>query len=309
MLALDCERIHLSQSGISLKLRPSDLCDFAMRTVSVGFAVSRAPRIFRPQPALNVLVTPRNRPYWGRRVAPLMCAAGPPSSARRAVLALLVAPLLPFRVQAEDLQGIQDLALSYTRAQRFEDAEVLWTKAITLDPKNAAAYSNRGNSRISQARFHDALSDFEKAIQLAPEEPDPFLGRGIALEGLRLYQEAINAYENANKLALKRGREDPVALNNLGNAWGGMGEWARARDFYKRAADLDTRFVFALANEGLASLQIGDDDTGSRIVRTLLRKYPGFADMHAVNAMLLWERGEAAQAENEWYKAVQADAR
>lgn len=209
-----------------------------------------------------------------------------------------------------EVTGLQDLAFEYTNRNRFADADILWTKIISLNDRNPAAFSNRGNCRTSQGRFDEAISDFNRAIELAPEEPDPFLGKGVALERIGNFKDAIASYSQSNELSKKRyGSPDPVALNNIGNAYGGLGNWKSAYEFYKQASDLDTRFVFALANEALALYQLGDDDKAIKTMRFLARKYPGFGDMHAAIAMALWERGQRIDAEDEWYRATQNDTR
>lgn len=214
-------------------------------------------------------------------------------------------------VQAfREVTALQDLAFEFTNQMRFSDAEVLWSKIISMNESNAAAYSNRGNCRTSQAKFKEALDDFERAIQLAPEEPDSFLGKGVALEGLRDYEGALRAYKRSYELSLQRfGEKDVVALNNIGNAYGGMGDWQSAYEYYQKAASAESKFVFALANQALASYELGDDKKALQTMRFLTRKYPGFGDMHAATAMVLWEQGDQGGAETEWYKAVQADVR
>lgn len=213
--------------------------------------------------------------------------------------------------ELREVTGLQDLAFEYTNKFDFPQAEILWTKIITLNDKNAAAYSNRGNCRTSQGKFEQAVSDFNEAISLSPEEPDPYLGKGVALEGLKKYRQALEAYEMANEQSkLKYKTADAVALNNMGNAYGALGEWENAFTFYKKASDMDSRFIFALANEALALFQLGTDDTtAERKIMFLIRKYPNFADMHAANAMIKWERDDKSKAEDEWYKAVESDAR
>ncbi|CAN8071984.1 unnamed protein product [Agarophyton chilense] len=206
--------------------------------------------------------------------------------------------------------ALQDLAFEYTNQMRFSDAEVLWSKIISLNENNAAAYSNRGNCRTSQAKFDEAIQDFTRAIELAPDEPDCYLGLGVALEGLHKYENALDAYEKSNELSVKRsGKKDAVALNNIGNAYGGLGDWQKAYEYYKEAAVTETKFVFALANQALAEFELGNDQGALQTMKFLTLKYPGFGDMHAAIAMVLWERGDRAQAEDEWFKAVQADGR
>lgn len=210
-----------------------------------------------------------------------------------------------------EVTGLQDLAFEYTNRFEFEKAEILWTKLISLNDQNGAAYSNRGNCRTSQGKFEQAVADFDRAIALSPEEPDPHLGKGVALEGLHEYRQALSAYELANSLSVKKySAADAVAINNMGNAHGSLGEWEEAYANYKQAAQLDSRFVFALANEALARYQLGDDDEAAlKTMGFLTRKYPQFGDMHAAIAMALWDVGKRSEAEDEWFKAVSSDKR
>lgn len=210
-----------------------------------------------------------------------------------------------------EVTGLQDLAFEYTNRFEFAQAEILWTKIISLNENNAAAFSNRGNCRTSQGKFSDAVSDFSRAIALAPDEPDPQLGKGVALEGLHKYEDALVAYSVANNLSKKKYKtEDAVAINNMGNALGALGDWKSAASYYRRAANLDSHFAFALANEAVALFQLGENDEAAlRKMRFLTRKYPRFSDMHAAIAMAFWESGDLTQAESEWFKAIDADSR
>lgn len=222
-------------------------------------------------------------------------------------------PSSPTNKAIEELRKItalQDLAFEFTNQQKFPQAEYVWTKLIYFNEQNAAAFSNRGNCRTSQGKFEMAIADFNRAIELAPDEPDPFLGKGVALEGLRQFDDALNCYSSANQRSVtKYGGEDPVAINNMGNARAGLGDWQGAFESFKKAAEMNSRFVFPLANEALVLYQMGREEEALRTMRFLTRKYPSFGDMHAALAMVAWTRGDQAQAENEWYKAVEQDAR
>lgn len=209
-----------------------------------------------------------------------------------------------------EVTGLQDLAFEYTNRFDFENAEIIWTKIISLNENNAAAYSNRGNCRTSQGKFDEAVSDFDRAIALASDEPDPYLGKGVALEGMNKYQKAFEAYQTANNKSMsKYNTSDAVALNNMGNALGSLGDWNEAFKYYKKAADMDSHFVFALANEALAMYQIGDDKAALKKMRFLTRKYPRFGDMHAAIAMAMWDEGNRSAAEDAWFKAISTDPR
>lgn len=61
-----------------------------------------------------------------------------------------------------------------------------FTQTITLDPKNAHAYANRGYAREVQGSFEDALADYDQAIVLKPGDSDyPPLHRELLLQRLK----------------------------------------------------------------------------------------------------------------------------
>ncbi len=183
--------------------------------------------------------------------------------------------------------------------------EALWTKIITeysdVDAPWGAdvvgrAYGNRGNSRARQGKLQEALTDYNTAIKLCPWSVDPVLNRGVTLEALGRFPEAIADY----KAILKVAPDDPSAWNNYGNASAGLGDWQTASEGYARAAQLAPQFSFAMVNKAVADFQLGKDDIALRQLRTVLRKYPDFADARAALAAALWDAGLQAQAEEEW---------
>ncbi|TAE47763.1 MAG: tetratricopeptide repeat protein, partial [Oscillatoriales cyanobacterium] len=96
--------------------------------------------------------------------------------------------------QQQELGELVQKAFEATNEGKFPAAETLWTEIIDKFPSQAAAWSNRGNSRVSQNKLQLAIADYEKAIELAPNAPDPYLNRGTALEGLGRWEEAIADY-------------------------------------------------------------------------------------------------------------------
>ena len=204
-----------------------------------------------------------------------------------------------------DLNTLGDKAFEATNIGDFKTAEGYWTQIIDRFPENPAAWSNRGNSKVSQNKLESAIADFNKASELAPDAPDPYINRGTALEGLGRWQEAIADYNKALALDPK----DPLALNNRGNAETGLGEWEAAIADFKQAADLAPNYAFARANYALALYQTGQTTEAIRTMRNLVRKYPQFADMRAALTAALWVQGNQGEAESQWVSAVGLDSR
>ena len=208
-------------------------------------------------------------------------------------------------VQLQHLDELAQKAFSATNVGDFATAETYWAQIIEQFPDNPAAWSNRGNARVSQNKLEDAIADYNKAIELAPSATDPYLNRGTALEGLGKWEEAIADYNHVLELDPK----DAMAYNNRGNAQAGLGKWESAIADYRKSADIAPNFAFARANYALALYQTGQTKEAIRNMRNIVRKYPNFADMRAAITAAYWEQGNQGEAESNWVAAVGLDGR
>ncbi|WP_414622602.1 tetratricopeptide repeat protein [Calothrix sp. CCY 0018] len=196
-------------------------------------------------------------------------------------------------------------AFAATNKGDFAVAEEYWTKIIEKFPDNAAVWSNRGNSRISQNKLEEALADFNKSIELAPNATDPYLNRGAALEGLGRWDEAIADYN----YILELDPSDAMAYNNRGNAKAGLKRWEEAIADYQKSAEKAPNFAFARANYALALYETGQEDKAIREMKNIIRKYPQFPDVRASLTAALWAKGEKGEAESNWVAAYGLDRR
>ena len=164
----------------------------------------------------------------------------------------------------------------------------------------ARALGNRGNARArAGSRFDAALQDLNEAISLAPYSPDPVLNRGVVLEQSGRFDEAAADYRAV--LAAIPG--DPSAWNNLGNVEGLRGNWVEAEACFAKAAAAARDFSFTSANRAGALFQLGRDAEATKLLKTLLRRYPDFDDARAALAAILWVGGEdRAAAEEQWLR-------
>ncbi len=196
-------------------------------------------------------------------------------------------------------------ALAATSKGDFSTAEKYWSEILQQFPDNAAIWSNRGNSRVSQNKLQEALADFNHAIELAPEMTDSYLNRGTALEGLGRWSEAIADYNHI----LEINPNDAMAYNNRGTAQAGLGRWSEAIADYKKAIALAPNLVIARANYALVLYEIGQIEPAIREMKNIVRKYPNFADARAALTAALWVNGHKGEAESHWVAAYGLDPR
>jgi Flp pilus assembly protein TadD len=65
----------------------------------------------------------------------------------------------------------------------------------------------------------------------------------------------------------------------------------------------------ARASEALAAFQLGDLEAAEQQLRSIIRRYPLFADARAGLTALLWQQGGRGEAESHWVSASGLDPR
>jgi Flp pilus assembly protein TadD len=107
-----------------------------------------------------------------------------------------------------------DLGCAYTAMQKPAEAKAEYEKAISLDPKMAAAYQNLGLTLLASDPSA-AVAPLQKAAELLPEDARTKWLLGTALEMNGKLAAAIDQYETAKKLDEK----DPDIRTSLGHAF------------------------------------------------------------------------------------------
>lgn len=191
-------------------------------------------------------------------------------------------------------------------------------------------------------KLEAAIEDYTKAIAAMCGEPslvpvlpngtaayqefaDAFVRRGLANEGLRRWEEAVDDYSMAVLLwggaqndfrpgEFSQGGRlgvNPYVLNFRGNALSRLGRYAEGVSDYKVAGaqfaaiqDAES-FATSLANQALAFYGAGQVQESEQLMRRILLRDPGSADMHAALAAALSASDRPDLAETEWQAACE----
>lgn len=148
----------------------------------------------------------------------------------------------------------------YGRTGAYDLAIADYTKAISIDPKNATAYYNRGNVYDERGDYILAIRDYTTAISIDQKYGSAYNNRGNAYSKKGEYHLAIADYTRAISIDPK----DADAYNNRGEAYKDEGNYDLAIADYTMAISIDPKLEVAYFARGrlLYSLAAPDKALG-----------------------------------------------
>jgi len=99
------------------------------------------------------------------------------------------------------LLALEKLGYEYIAADRFTEAEGVFTKALEVNPKSFSATSGLGISQFKLGKKSEAAITVEEATALNPSSAITFLFLGQIYRGLREFEKAETALKKAKKLS------------------------------------------------------------------------------------------------------------
>jgi tetratricopeptide (TPR) repeat protein len=82
----------------------------------------------------------------------------------------------------------------------YDKANCDFTEAMTLDPKYANAFYNRGLTWWVKGEYNKAIADFDNAITLDPKDALTYYNRAKVCTKMKKYDEAVRGFEKALEL-------------------------------------------------------------------------------------------------------------
>lgn len=139
-------------------------------------------------------------------------------------------------------------ALAYAQSKDLPKAIADMGKLIDLQPKNAAAFYNRGEFYIQAGDPQRGVLDLNQAIALQPDYADAIQTRGLAKQALKDFQGAAADFKKAEGLLSATILKDPNNINTstayirranarlgMGNKQGAIDDIQTVSNLFKRA--------------------------------------------------------------------------
>lgn len=204
--------------------------------------------------------------------------------------------------------------------KEFSESIIRWKQMNRPRDEIVSLLKARANVFLDDKKFSLALLDQEEALTLMsdgenadgtakyPEYVDTFVGRGLSKEGLADWSGALADYNKAITL-WGGGRSDsinPYVLTFRGNVLCRLNRYEDAIPDYEAASNIFNsqrdipRYSDSRANLALALYEVDRHDEAVKIMNDVIRKSPGYTDMHVAIAADAWANGDYITALKEW---------
>jgi tetratricopeptide (TPR) repeat protein len=236
--------------------------------------------------------------------------------------------------QPRNVEALSNLGVVLVQLARYDEAIACYRKALEISYRNVPIRMNLALAYYKAGRCADAIPEFDSVLGTNPGQPNVTLLKGDCLVQLGEYAAAVallepleptlgtervfnyvygmallQAKQTAAGLAqidriLKDG-DAPEAHLMLGLSHRTAGDYAAARDEFKKAVDANPDLPLAHSLYGQALLSTGDRDLATQAFEAELRKNPGDFDSNLYMGVILKEDSQLDAAERYFARALQ----
>ena len=149
---------------------------------------------------------------------------------------------------------------------KLDEAIEAFTKALSIQPDNTAAYNNMGNVLKDQGKPEEAIEAYNKAISKRPDYAEAYSNMGNVLKEQGKLDEAVEAYKKA--ISINPDYDD--AYWNLSGTAENINE---AKKSIKKCLEVDSNNLEAKLTKSALEFYEGDKTEFSALLRSPLKDH------------------------------------
>ncbi|AKH19105.1 XrtA/PEP-CTERM system TPR-repeat protein PrsT [Sedimenticola thiotaurini] len=169
-----------------------------------------------------------------------------------------------------DAQLMAMLGTAYMQTGRFEEGSNLMSQAIEISPDLAAYRTQLALGLMAQGKNSEAISQLENTIGMDQD----FVQADVLLVLSHLREKDYAKALEASQALEKRLPDNPVGYNLTGMSYLMSGDLEQAEQRFKKALEIDPKFVTAEANLARLALQKEDTALAESHYKNVLKKSP-----------------------------------
>jgi tetratricopeptide (TPR) repeat protein len=143
--------------------------------------------------------------------------------------------------QASPPPSQRQIALALEQQGKNVEAEAAWRVFLKAHPSNPEPYAHLGLLEARQEHYKEAVPLYRKALEMDPEDPGLRLNLGLALFKDEDFKQSIQVFQPLLESQPPSSPEAQRLTILIGMAHYGLGEYAEAIPFLKKAAARDAQ--------------------------------------------------------------------
>jgi len=194
------------------------------------------------------------------------------------------------------------------KKNRFDEAAAQCQSAIDDDPNLPDAYNTLGTVQIKQNKYEEAKANFQKAIAIKPDYVFAYLNLAVVETNLNNFDAAS---ENLQK-AVELDKEGFFDSNRLLEAYSGIAvasmkqkKYDKAAEFFQKSLELAPNNTDFQRNLALSFHMQGKSGDAIRILEETIRKNPNLPEVYNTLGLIYAEKNQMPEAIAQFQKALQ----
>jgi tetratricopeptide (TPR) repeat protein len=196
-----------------------------------------------------------------------------------------------------------DMAEDLAKKEQYAAAIPEWTKALAMEPNDAHALNNYGQTLARAGKTDIAIAEFRKAIAVKQEYPEAENNLGFVLAGIGHPDDATEHYRRA--IAEKPAYAE--AHSNLGHLLTEQGDLDGAIEQFQQALSINPEYAEAHNGLGFALASANRLDGAADEYRRAIEADPKYADAYNNLGVVLARQRRLHEAIQDFSKAIELD--
>ncbi len=196
-----------------------------------------------------------------------------------------------------------DMAEDLAKKEQYAAAIPEWTKALAMEPNDAHALNNSGQTLARAGKTDIAIAEFRKAIAVKQEYPEAENNLGFVLAGIGHPDDATEHYRRA--IAEKPAYAE--AHSNLGHLLTEQGDLDGAIEQFQQALSINPEYAEAHNGLGFALASANRLDGAADEYRRAIEADPKYADAYNNLGVVLARQRRLDEAIQDFSKAIELD--
>jgi tetratricopeptide (TPR) repeat protein len=195
--------------------------------------------------------------------------------------------------------------------RQYKAAEEVFTKIIESKKAFADVYNLMGIIAHQDGRFGEAIQFFEQALKINSRYTEALLNLSILYNDLSDYEKARKLVERSRKESQKtKTAMDPFIRSKLankhaevGDVYRGVGAFKQAIQEYKKALELEDKYVDIRTKMAICLREEGDKQKAATELKQALKDNPDYPDAQIQLGVTYYSLGKKTDARKIWKQA------